>query len=98
MWRFADRRQRTWIGTLLAADVAGPLTPEELRALTGRRKDRKAYIKAVRHRDGRRAARHARHVLDAATDLAARIAATDDPGSPEADRARAELVRIRSSA
>jgi hypothetical protein len=93
-WRFAERRQRTWIGVLLADDVAaGTITADELRALTGRRKDRKAYLKA---KQGRREARHARHVLGAAADLAARIAATDDPLGPDAVAARAELPRVRT--
>ena len=95
-WRFAERRQRTWIGVLLADDVAaGTITADELRALTGRRKDRKAYLKA---KPGRRASRHARHVLGAAADLAARIAATDDPLGPDAVAARAELARVRALA
>jgi len=68
VWRFADRRQRTWIATLLAPDAeAGTITAAELDALTGRRKNRKRYLKGIRHRDGRGAARHARHILDAET-------------------------------
>ena len=99
VWRFADRRQRTWIATLLAPDAeAGTITAAELDALTGRRKDRKRYLKGIRHRDGRGAARHARHILDAETELAARIAATDEPGGRDAQDARAELTRIRALA
>jgi protease PrsW len=97
VWRFADRRQRTWIDTLLAPDAkAGTITADELAALTGRRKDRKHYLKRIRHEHGRAAARHARHVLDAETELAATIAATDDHDGRDAQDARAELARIRT--
>ena len=55
-------------------------------------------LKGIRHRDGRGAARHARHILDAETELAARIAATDEPGGRDAQDARAELTPIRALA
>ena len=99
VWRFADRRQRTWINTLLTPDAeAGAITADELAALSGRRKDRKHYLKIVRKHHGRPAARHARHILDAETELAATIAATDAPGGRDAQDARAELARIRALA
>ena len=96
-WRFADRRQRRWIGVLLAQEVgAGTVTPEELAVLEGRRKDRKAYLAAVRRERGKPAARHAGHVLDAEIELAAHLAGTDDPSSPDVRAARAEVVRVRA--
>ena len=96
-WRFADRRQRRWIGVLLEEEVgAGTVTPEELAVLQGRRKDRKAYLAAIRRARGKPAQRHAGHVLDAELDLAARLAGTDDPASPDVRAARAEVARVRA--
>jgi hypothetical protein len=67
-------------------------------ALSGRRKDRRHHLKRIRQQHGRAASRRARHILDAETELAAKIAATDDPAGPDAETARAELARIRSGA
>ena len=42
------------------------------------------------------AGRHAGHVLDAEIELAAHLAATDDPFSPDVRAARAEVARVRA--
>ena len=82
------------IGVLLEEEVgAGTVTPEELAVLQGRRKDRKAYLAAIRRARGKPAQRHAGHVLDAELDLAARLAGTDDPASPDVRAARAEVAQ-----
>ena len=96
-WRFADRRQRRWIGVLLEEEVgAGTVTAEELAVLQGRRKDRKAYLAAIRREGGKPAQRRAGHVLDAELELAARLAGTDAPSSPDVAAARAEVARVRA--
>ncbi|MEU8639040.1 PrsW family intramembrane metalloprotease [Amycolatopsis sp. NPDC048633] len=87
--RHAARRERTWTRELLGPEAeAGVLDPALLDAVSGLRKERKAYRKHVR---GRRAARHR---TAAASDLAREIARA---GGRETDRvahARAELVRL----
>ena len=96
-FRFANRRQRTWMGALLADEVAnGTITKEELTVLEGPRKTKKRYLASIRKEKGKQAARNAALVLEAQTDLAARIAATDDPFGPEANAARAEVARLRA--
>jgi protease PrsW len=96
-WRFADRRQRTWMGSLLGDEVAnGTVTKDELAVLEGPRKARKSYLESRRKDKGKQAARNAGLVLDAQIDLAARIAATDDPSGPEVSAARAEVARLRA--
>jgi hypothetical protein len=96
-WRFADRRQRTWMAVLLEDEVtAGTVTSAEAEVLAGPRKARQTYLKAIRADKGEQAARHAGWVIDAETYLAAQIAATNNPASPEADAARAELARVRA--
>jgi hypothetical protein len=96
-FRFANRRQRTWMGALLADEVAsGTITKDELAVLEGPRKAKKQYLESIRKDKGKQAARNAGFVLEAQTDLAATIAATDDPSDPEANAARAEVARLRA--
>ena len=96
-FRFANRRQRTWMGALLADEVAnGTITEDELAVLEGPHKTKKHYLKSIRKDKGKQAARNAGLVLEAQTDLAAAIAATDDPSGPEATAARAEVARLRA--
>jgi len=96
-FRFANRRQRTWMGALLADEVAsGTITKDELGVLEGPRKTKKQYLESIRKDKGKQAARNAGFVLEAQTDLAATIAATDDPSGPEANAARAEVARLRA--
>ena len=82
-------RSASWTRDLLGPEVeAGVLDPPLLDAVSGLRKERKAYRKHVR---GRRAARHR---TAAASDLAREIARA---GGRETDRvahARAEVVRL----
>jgi len=64
--------------------------------LEGPRKTKKQYLESIRKDKGKQAARNAGFVLEAQTDLAATIAATDDPSGPEANAARAEVARLRA--
>lgn len=97
VFRFADRGERQWVHTLMADEVAnGIITADELDAVAGRRKTRKEYLKAVKAADGKPAKKQAEHVLDATYDLATAIAVTDDPHSPQAEHARAEVQRVRA--
>lgn len=96
-WKMADRRQRRWVGVLLEDEVAaGTITADELNVLQASRKERKAYLGAIKKDKGKAAARHEGLVLDSAIDLASRIAATDDPASAAADAVRDELRRVRA--
>jgi RsiW-degrading membrane proteinase PrsW (M82 family) len=96
-WRLADRRQRQWVRVLLVDEVdRGTVTNTELDVLAGSRKERNQYLKSLRQRSGKAAARREGHVLDAQIDLAAALAATDDPAGPEAEAARNEVRRVRA--
>lgn len=98
-WRFADRRQREWMRELMKDEVAsGTVTEPELAVLAGPRKSRGRYLKSIKREHGKTAAKREGYVLDAEIDLAAAIAATDNPESPEAVAARAELTRVRALA
>ncbi len=97
VWRFSERRQRDFVRVLLASDLAdGSLSADELQAIAGRPKDRRAYLQQIRQSSGAAVARRAAQVLDAAIDLAAAIAATDDVHSVPAQAARSELSRVRA--
>ncbi|WP_328453433.1 PrsW family intramembrane metalloprotease [Amycolatopsis sp. NBC_00438] len=91
--RHAARRERTWTRELLGPEAeAGVLDPALLDAVSGLRKQRKAYRKHVHSR------RAARHRMAAASDLAREIA---HAGGRETDRvahARAEVLRLQHPA
>jgi RsiW-degrading membrane proteinase PrsW (M82 family) len=85
--RHAARRERAWTRELLGPE-AGVVDPPLLDAVSGLRKQRKAYRKHVHSR------RAARHRMAAASDLAREIARA---GGRETDRvahARAEVLRL----
>ena len=97
-FRFANRRQRTWMSALLADDVAsGTITKDEIAVLEGPQRTKKHYLESIGKEKGKQAARNAGLVLEAQTDLAATIAATDDPSGREATAARAEVARLAPS-
>lgn len=78
--------ERSWMRDLMAPEVRrGTITDEELAALSGSRKARKAYVKAAKGRTNHGVARN---VIEAATDLAEQIAIAEGDG----DRRR----RVRS--
>ena len=93
--RWAATRERIWMRDLMAPELGGrDHAALELDALSGRRKERKAYIKAGK---GYRNHRVARHVLHAATDLAEEIARAGGADNDRVLHARAELARVRGS-
>ncbi|MEZ4500048.1 MAG: hypothetical protein R2839_08165 [Thermomicrobiales bacterium] len=80
----------------MAPEVAqGTITEAELTALSGIRKDRKHYEKSAQ---GYRDQKSPELVLEAATDLAEALAESGGYNTPEAEFARAEVVRVRGQA
>lgn len=95
--RFTERRSRDFVAGLLAEDAAaGNVTADELAYLTGTRHDRRKHLRHVKREHGRVGKQRAAWVMEAQNDLAAAIAATEDPHSPQAEAARAELARLRT--
>lgn len=92
-FRLSQPLEQQWMRDILAPEVdAGNLTIQEIDAAAGRRKTRKAFIKATH---GHRAHNNAKHVLEAAIDLAHALAATGGRETPAVEHARAEVVRLR---
>ena len=91
--RHAARQERAWTRDLLEPEVeAGIVDPALLDAVSGLRKDRKRYRKAVHSR------RTSRHLVEAANDLAREIALAGGDETPRVAHARAELTRLREAA
>ncbi|MFG1646652.1 PrsW family intramembrane metalloprotease [Amycolatopsis sp. NPDC049252] len=87
--RRAARRERAWMRDLLGPEVeAGVLDPALLDAVSGLRKQRKAYRKHVHGR------RRARHRIEAAGDLAREIARAGGRETGRVTHARAEVARL----
>jgi RsiW-degrading membrane proteinase PrsW (M82 family) len=90
--RRAARLERSWTRDLLGPEVeTGAVNPELLSALSGLRKDRRAYRKSLHSR------RRARHLIRAARGLARQIAAAGGAETPTVEHARSELVRLREA-
>lgn len=70
----------------------GTLTLEEVDAVAGRHKQRKAFIKAAK---GHKSHVHAKHVLAAATDLGKHLASDRGEDTESVQFARSEVVRVR---
>jgi len=87
--------ERRWTREIMEPEVAlGVLTQDDVDALAGSRKQRKAYIEAHEGHGGRR---RAKRVLHAASDLATQIA---EDGGVDTDRvrfARSEVDRVKST-
>jgi RsiW-degrading membrane proteinase PrsW (M82 family) len=87
--------ERRWMRQLMEPEVAlGVVTPADVEALAGSRKQRKAYLAA---HEGYQNRGQAKHVLHAAADLAEQI--TRDGGA-ETDAvrfARSEVLRVRTA-
>ena len=93
--RWARDREHGWMRDILAPEVTtGVLTDDELTALAGRRRDRKA---AVRHRAAGTSRRREKHVLRAGRDLAHDLATAGGDDSPEVLHSRAEIARLRAA-
>lgn len=96
IWRFADRRQRRWIGTLIEQDVSeGFVSEEELELLIGSRKELKHRLKAIKSERGNDAAELSTAIFEAQVSLADSIAATGRFDARDAINARAEIERLR---
>ncbi|MFC6093025.1 PrsW family intramembrane metalloprotease [Saccharothrix lopnurensis] len=90
--RHAARRERAWVRDLLGPEVAaGVVDPPLLDAVSGLRKERKAY------REHLRSGRKARHLVEGAQDLAEEIARAGGEDTREVAYARAELLRLRAT-
>lgn len=91
--RLASGTERTWMHDLLAPEVAaGVLTEDEVRALAGSRHAERTHLETIHGHHERKVARH---VLEAAHDLAAAIATSGGPDTERARHARAEVTRLR---
>ncbi|WP_410599447.1 PrsW family intramembrane metalloprotease [Amycolatopsis sp. lyj-90] len=89
--RRAARQERAWIRQLLGPEVeTSVLDPALLDAVSGLRKDRKAYRKRLHSR------RKARHSIEGAGDLAREIARAGGRETERVDHARSELRRLRA--
>ncbi|MEI7717316.1 MAG: PrsW family intramembrane metalloprotease, partial [Mycobacterium sp.] len=87
-------RERGFLRDVMAPEAARRvITADELRAMTGGRKARKAHRKAGRSRGERR---RARYVLNAAYDLAGVLAASRGADTERVRFARFEVSRIRA--
>jgi hypothetical protein len=90
--RRAARQERAWTRDLLGPEVdAGFVDPVLLDAVSGLRKENKAYRKHVRGR------RKARHLVEAAHDLAHEIARAGGVDTPRIEHARSEVRRLRGT-
>ncbi|MGW6932720.1 PrsW family intramembrane metalloprotease [Lentzea sp. NPDC054927] len=88
--RHAATQERAWIRDLLGPEVeAGVVDPALLDAVSGLRKNRKAFRKLVRNR------RRAGHLLEATGDLAQELARAGGHETSRVAHARAELLRLR---
>lgn len=91
--RWSSVRPRDWMRDLLRPEAErGTISEDELTALSGNHRQRKAYIKAAK---GHKSHVHARHVLAAATDLARQLARDGGRETPDVAFARAEVARVR---
>ncbi|MEU7789608.1 PrsW family intramembrane metalloprotease [Amycolatopsis sp. NPDC049159] len=87
--RRAARRERSWMRDLLGPEAeAGVVGPALLDAVSGLREDRRKFRKQVHSR------RRARHLLDAAGDLAREISRAGGSETARVAHARAELERL----
>lgn len=94
VYRLTVKRERDFLRDVMAPEEARRvITADELGAMTGGRKARKAHRKAGR---GRRERKCARYVLHAAYDLAGVLAAARGADTEQVRFARAEVGRIRA--
>jgi hypothetical protein len=88
------RPEREAMRAVMVPEVeAGVITNEELDALAGGWKQRRAYRKAAHSRSDRRARDHR---LEAAHDLADQLAASAGTDSAQVRHARSETARLRA--
>ena len=94
VYKSTVQRERDFVRDVMAPEEArNVITPAELGAIAGNRKDRKAYRKAARKRHERK---RARYVLNAAYALGDELAAAHGADTDRVRFARAEVARIRA--
>jgi protease PrsW len=94
VYKLTVQRERDFVRDVMAPEEArNVITPSELGAIAGNRKDRKAYRKATRHSHERK---RARYVLNAAYALGDELAAARGADTDRVRFARAEVARIRA--
>ncbi|GIF02493.1 PrsW family intramembrane metalloprotease [Actinoplanes siamensis] len=87
--RQAAARERSWTRDLLGPEVeSGLVSPALLDAVSGLRRDRRAYARQLHSR------RAARHAVEAVHDLAHALAGSGATDTPAVVHARAELRRV----
>ncbi|WP_045746653.1 PrsW family intramembrane metalloprotease [Actinoplanes rectilineatus] len=95
VFNYTVRPEREAMRAVMTPEAdSGVITTEELDALAGDRKQRRAYRRAARDRADRRV-RH--HRLEAAHDLAGQLAASAGADTARVRFARAELERLRAT-
>jgi RsiW-degrading membrane proteinase PrsW (M82 family) len=93
-FRLSQPLEQAWMRDILAPEVTtGHVTDDEIDAAAGRRKTRRAFVKATH---GHGAHKDARHTLEAVIDLAHELAASGGTDTPGVEHARAEVVRLRT--
>lgn len=93
-FRLSQPLEQGWMRDILAPEVAaGHVTDAEIDAAAGRRKTRRAFVKATH---GHGAHKDARHTLEAVIDLAHELAAAGGAETPAVEHARDEVVRLRT--
>jgi protease PrsW len=94
VYKSTVQREREFVHDVMAPEQArNVITPAELGAIAGDRKDRKAYRKAARQGHERK---RARYVLNAAYALGDELAAARGADTDRVRFARAEVARIRA--
>jgi RsiW-degrading membrane proteinase PrsW (M82 family) len=94
-FRITVTRERDWLRDLLAPEAqAGVITEEELKAVSGTRKQRRRYVKSE---DNDLTRRKARALLVATGDLAEAIARSRATETEEVAFARSEISRLRAA-
>jgi RsiW-degrading membrane proteinase PrsW (M82 family) len=93
--KVASKQVRGWRRDILAPEVGnGTITPLELDAVCGGRKERKALLHNV---SGHHARKETKRVMHAAADLAEDLAIGNGRDTPAVVHSRAEIARLRSA-
>lgn len=92
--RLASATEKTWMHDLLEPEVdAGVLSEPEVDALAGSRHHQRKYVKSLH---GHHERKQAKHVLDAAHDLAEQLAHGHGEDTDQVLFARSEIARLRT--
>lgn len=86
--------ERAWAYDILAPEIeTGTLTEPEVAAVAGARRDRRHYVKSIRHHHERKVAKH---VLAAAQELGVALGRGDGEDTADVQHARGEIARLRA--